>query len=363
MQWDREDIMAGNGAPSTGLKHRESFRYAPLPKTTEVILWIGTIAGFVVSVLSALNICNSACSDSATYTFFGLNIGWFGVLFFTVFIGTLALSHRFAWAELLFILQVFAASGAELRFIWLQKYVIGKWCPLCLSIAGLIYLMVIVLLHYEWRKARTRGATMKGTMKLMTAVMLAIVVGLSGTILGVKKNADAAELNLFLGKADSATVVYFVSDWFCPACRRTEPAIAKMYPKIASIAKVGFVDIPVHPETSNFTPYNMQSLVYEKGKYIQLRGALGELAKKTKAPSPDDINKATAPLGVKLHTINYADIASVMSWNENIFRTYEIRATPTVVVMNEKTRKHVNLVGENEISYQSVLKAIGEVEK
>jgi hypothetical protein len=31
--------------------------------------------------------------------------------------------------------------------------------------------------------------------------------------------------------------------------------------------------------------------------------------------------------------------------------------------MSEKPRKHVNLVGENEISYQSVLKTIAEVEK
>ena len=44
---------------------------------------------------------------------------------------------------------------------------------------------------------------MKAYMKLITAVMLAVVFGLSGAVLGVKKEAEAAELNMFLGKTDS----------------------------------------------------------------------------------------------------------------------------------------------------------------
>lgn len=340
-----------------------SIKYGGSSMKTEVVLWIGSIAGLIVSVMSALNICNSACSEAALYTFLGLEIGWFGVLFFSAFIGALALRSRFALAEKVFTLLVWAAAGAEIRFIWLQKYIIGKWCPLCLTIAALVYIMAIVLLLNEWYKTRTRRATMKVYIKFLATLMLAAILGLSGSILGVKKSAEAAELNLFLGKTDSSTVVYVVSDWFCPACRRTEPAIVKMIPEIAAVAKVGFVDIPVHPETSNFTPYNTQFLVHEKGKYIELRGALNRLALKTKTPSPEDVQKAVAPFGVKLHTMNYADIASGMSWNENIFHTYDIKATPTVVIMNEKTHKHVNLVGEKEITSQSVLKAMKDVEK
>ena len=331
--------------------------------TAVVVLWLGAIAGLVLSVMSALNICTSACSEVSLYTIFGLNFGWFGVVFFSVLIGTLALQHRFAWAEKLIIFFVFAAAGAELRFIWLQKYEIGRWCPICLSIAAAIYLMAIVLLLNKWYKMRSRRTNMKTYMKSIITVMLAVAFGLSGAVLGVKKVAEAAELNLFLGKTDSHTVVYFISDWFCPACRRTEPAIAKMYPQIAAIAKVGFVDIPVHPETTNFTPYNTQFLLYEKGKYIQLRGALADLAKKTKTPSPEDVQKAIAPYGVKLRSMNFADIESGIHWNESINLTYEIKATPTVVVMNEKTGKHLNLEGREDISYEAIIKAIAEVEK
>ena len=58
-----------------------------------------------------------------------------------------------------------------------------------------------------------------------------------------------------------------------------------------------------------------------------------------------------APYGVKLRTMNYADIASGMNWNETINRTFDIKATPTVVVSNTKTGKHLNLVGREDINY------------
>lgn len=342
---------------------RESGEFDTFPMAAETIMWLAAIAGLGLSVMSALNICNSACSEAALYKIFSLNLGWFGVVYFSALMGALFLQHRFVRMRMFVILLVCSAASAELRFIWLQKYVIGRWCPLCLSIAATVYLMAIVALLNERHKIRSRRINMRASVKYVITVMVGVVLGLSGAFLGVKKEAEAAELNMYLGKTDSHTVVYFVSDWFCPACRRSEPAVEKMYPKIAAIAKVGFVDIPVHPETSNFTPYNTQFLVYEKGKYIQLRWALSDLAKRTKTPAPEDVQKAIAPYGVKLRSMNYADIASGMNWNEKIFRTYEIKATPTVVVANEKTGKHINLVGENEISYEAIIKAIAETGK
>jgi thiol-disulfide isomerase/thioredoxin len=353
--------VADINSPRSGLW--ETIRYDFLSLTAGGVLWVGAIAGLILSIMSALNICTSACSEAALYTIFGLNFGWFGVVYFSLFIGALTIRSRFVWAQRLIILFVYAAAGAELRFIWLQKYVIGRWCPLCLSIAAVIYLMAIVVPLKEWSKMGLRRTNMRASIKHFMTVVLAVVVGLSGAVLGVKKEAEAAELNMFLGKMSSPTVVYFVSDWFCPACRRTEPAIAKMYPRIAAMAKVGFVDIPVHPETTNFTPYNTEFLVYEKAKYLSLRNALAELAKKTKTPSAEDVQRAIVPYGVKLRPMNYADIASGMKWNENIFRAYAIKATPTVVVANEKTGKHVNLVGEREISYEAIIKAIAETGK
>lgn len=330
---------------------------------TTSFLWLMLIAGLILSIMSALNICHTACSAVSEYKIFGLNFGWFGVIFFLALMAILALPARFVLAANLFMIMVYAAAGAELRFIWLQKYIIGKWCPLCLLIAAVIYSIAIITLSEKWKSIRLQGQNMRTYLKHAALIIITMTMGLSGAILGVQKEANAAELNLYLGKTDSQTVVYFISDWFCPACRRTEPAVAVMYPKLAAIAKLGFVDIPVHPETSNFTPYHLQFLVYEKAKYIQLRKALDDVSRKTKTPSPEDIQKAIAPLGVKLRTMSYAAIASGMDWNEAIFKKYEIKATPTVVVSNLKTGKHVSLVGEKEINYQSIFNAINETGK
>ena len=200
-------------------------------------------------------------------------------------------------------------------------------------------------------------------LKHTALLVFAFVAGLSCAIIGVRKEAEGAGIDTYLGKQDSQTIVYFISDWFCPGCRRIEPDIEKMYPEIARMAKIGFVDYPIHPETSNFTPYNLQFLVYEKGKYIQLRRALNELSLKTKAPTNEDVQAAVAPFGVKLRQLNFMDVVSGMKLNESIYRGFGVSATPSVVVTNTKTKKTRILVGDNQITRQAVRNAIAEVGK
>ncbi|MRR57069.1 MAG: hypothetical protein EG824_02475 [Deltaproteobacteria bacterium] len=345
------------------MKIQEFLLSGNFSRTAKLIFWLISTIGLTLSVMSVLQVCVSACSDVSLYTIFGVEFGWFGILFFATLLTLLILQSRSIWAGKLFVLLVYSAAGAELQFIRLQKYVIGSWCPLCLVIASGVFLALIFVLWENWRTLRLERAKMKTFLKHAAVIVFTVFLGLAGAIVGVKGQSEAQELNLFLGKTDSSTVIYFVSDWFCPACRRTEPAIEKMYPKIAEIAKVSFIDIPVHPETSNFTPYNLQFLVYEKAKYMQLRKALSELSEKTKTPSPEDVQAAVAPYGVKLRSMNFTDILSGMKWNETTYKTFEVKATPTVVVSNTKTGKHVNLVGENEIRYEAILKGITKVGK
>lgn len=330
-------------------------------RTAKLVFWLTSLTGLALSVMSVLQVCVSACSDVSLYTIFGAEFGWFGIVFFGAMLTLLILESRYTWARKLFVLLIYSAAGAELQFIWLQKYVIGSWCPLCLVIASGVFLAFVFVLFENWRTLRLERTKMKTFLKHAAVLVFTVFLGLAGAIVGVKGQSEAQELNLFLGKTDSSTVIYFVSDWFCPACRRTESALEKMYPKIAAIAKVSFVDIPVHPETSNFTPYNLQFLVYEKAKYMQLRKVLSELSEKTKTPSPEDVQAAVAPYGVKMRSMNFADILSGMKWNETTYKSFEVKATPTVVVSNTKTGEYVNLVGEKEIRYEAILKAIAKV--
>jgi len=318
------------------MKILESFVPEKFSRSAIYVFLLTSTLGLALSIMSVLEICTSACSDFSLHTIFGIQFGWFGILFFGTLLGVLSLRPLFAWAGMLYVLLIYTAVGAELRFIWLQKFVVGTWCPLCLVIASVVFLAFVFVLSEHWKTIRSEKDKMKTFLRHSAILTITVFLGLTGAILGVKGHADAQELNYFLGETDSATVVYFVSDWFCPACRRVEPAIEKMYPKIAEVAKVTFIDLPVHPETSNFTPYNLQFLVNEKTKYMQLHKALSELSMKTDTPTSKDIQAAIAPYGVILREMNFTDILSGMKWNEAIYRSFEIKATPTVVVSNAK---------------------------
>lgn len=325
-------------------------------------IWVAVSAGLVLSILSVLKVCAS-CSRFASFFIFGINFSWFGVGCFFAIAVLLALSRRYALADWLVSLFFFSAAGAEVWFIWVQKFVARQWCPICLGIAATVFLGCAVKLKQIIASSRTKGGTMKIFFKTGIALLAVAALGFAGAVLGVKEEPKTAGLDLFLGNKESATTVYFVSDWFCPGCRRSEGRIERMIPEIASRVRISFVDFPIHNETLNFTPYNLQFLSFEKEKYFELRKALFELAKKTDKPSPEDVQAAVAPLGVKLREVSYADILTGMKANMTVYEGWHIESTPSVVVVNTNTQKSKILVGEWKMRAKPVKAAIDEVEK
>ena len=334
-----------------------------LEKKLPLLYWLAVIAGLGLSITSQLKIC-SACSATANFTIFGQEFGWFGIAFFVVLMAASAFRNRFAAADWLALLMVFSAAGAETRFIWLQKYVIGEWCPICLWIAAVVFTAAVILFFEKYQHFKRTGGEMKAFLKQISVMSLAFILGLTVAILGVsKQDADAAAVNQFLGKVDSTTTVYFVSDWFCPVCQKVEPRIEQIFPEIAKTARVSFVDFPIHRETLNFTPYNLQFIFYEKEKYLDLRKALAALALKTRNPTAADVQQAVAPLGVTVREMNYADILYGMQADQAVYKGFGVKATPSVVVTDSKTKKTKILVGDNEINLQAIKTAINTVRK
>lgn len=332
------------------------------PSFSNIVIWAATAAGLCLSIVSVFKICSS-CSATAQYRVFGLDFSWFGVAYFVALAIVMLFRMRYSWADWIALLLLFASAGAELRFIWIQKYEIGQWCPICLSIAIAIFIACIAISCDIYEKISAKGATMKSRLLYIVFAVLCFWLGLGTAFVGVRKEAEAAELNLFLGKASSPTTVYFISDWFCPSCRKIEPSIEKMYPELAKSARISFVDLPVHRETLNFTPYNLQFIAYEKAKYMSLRKALTSLSLKTKNPSEAEVQAAVTPLGVKLRQVSYADTLYGMQSNLTVYRGYGVNATPSVVVANSKTKKSKVLVGDNQISEARIKAAIEEVGK
>lgn len=342
------DLLPGSGNPI------ERKFYLP-----GLMLWLSVVAGLVLSVVSLYKICSS-CSETANYRVFGMDFGWFGIGFFTLTVLAVAMRRRFAWIGTL---MLFASAGAETRFIWIQKYEIGQWCPICLSIAAAVFFSCIGITWDTFNNSSAKGVTMKSKLVYIVLVSLFFVTGLGAAVTGVKKDAEAAGLDLFLGKKSASTTVYFVSDWFCPACRKAEPAIERIYPEIAKSVRISFVDFPIHNETLNFTPYNTQFLAYEKNKYISLRKALSALSARTKNPTEADVKAAIEPLRVKLRQMNYSDTLYGMQANLMVYRGYNVQFTPTVVIVSEKTKKSRLLVGPAQINPAAVKAAIADVDK
>jgi hypothetical protein len=156
--------------------------------TLSILLWIAVSAGWLVSIFSVIEeMClATACRDTAGFTIFGFNMGWFGIAYFSLILALLWLRNRvyvLVWA---FAAMVFTGIGAELRLLWIQKYVIGGWCPLCVTICCSLFIAALLLLIEKIKKAGSMQGRWKNLLGWMTFVVTMIATGLVIAIIGVK---------------------------------------------------------------------------------------------------------------------------------------------------------------------------------
>lgn len=327
----------------------------------------GLAAGLILSVASALNFCAvDACSEAHKYALLGIPMPFLGIGFFIVAGILYELSTVKTFIKPLFVLLIFCASGAEIAFILIQKFRIQRWCPLCLGVAAAVYFVALVTSFEGVKnmisKVNQRGITMMPLVKKIVTIVLVFTAGFFLAYRGMEKgDAEESVPKIFLGKQDSSVEIFIITDWFCPACQKAEQEIEKALPALEKRAKVFFVDVPIHPETLNYTPYNLSFLSYEKNKYMELRKALLGLTKKTKEPTPEDVKGVIARLDVVYKPLSFLDATKGMKFYEAVSREFKVSATPTVVVKDTKTGKVTKLIGIKEINEPSMMKAVDQV--
>jgi hypothetical protein len=157
-------------------------------RVLSILLWIAVSAGWLVSIFSVIEeMClASACRDTAGFTIFGFNMGWFGIAYFTLILVSLWLRKKiylFAWA---LAAMVFTGIGAELRLLWIQKYVIGSWCPLCVTICCTLFIAALLLLIEKIKEAGSEQGRGKNLLGWMAFVAAMIAAGLAIASIGVK---------------------------------------------------------------------------------------------------------------------------------------------------------------------------------
>ncbi len=238
---------------------------------------------------------------------------------------------------------------------------------MCLAVAFCVYAAGIVLAAGSVSDARKGGGSRR-EMALRLApkaafLAAAMFAGLALSFLGLGNPAasHAQSIPTALGRPDSDDEVYVFTDWFCPACRAAEPDMDRAYANIVMRARLLFIDQPIHAESMNYIPYNLSFLVREKGKYLEIRKALSKLALRTKEPTPEDVQKAVAPLGVTYRPLNYADVNAAMKYFQAVAKAFRVDGTPTIAVYNRKAKTTKILTGANELTYPNIVMAVSGV--
>ncbi len=337
-----------------------------LDRVVQLLLFVGLL----LTIVSNLGLCTSACTQVHQYKFFGFNFELLGVFFFVPLLLLHLLFHQNPLFQLFFACAVAGAVGAEINFILVQKYIIGAWCPICLSIAstiGAIALLQYIRFTYGsiYLDSSTQGQKMLKSLSKFSLTSLCLVVGFMISFVAVFKPersfAEGVDDEVpYFGNAASPVEVFIITDWFCPACKEAEPILDPLYPRIMKESRLYFIDYPVHPESLNFVPYDLSFMIREKQKYLKLRKALARLAKKTKEPTAKQVEDAIKLYKVDYKPLNFADVNEGMKFMEGIIKTFKVKATPTVVVANRKKLNAKKLTGKD-INKENIMQAIAEL--
>jgi len=157
-------------------------------RALSIVLWLAVISGWLVSIFSVIqDMCMvSACRDTAGFTVFGFNMGWFGIAYFSLVLIVQWLRKNDRRLDGVLSVLLFSGIGAELRLLWIQKYVIGGWCPICVTICCALFVAAILLVVEKVQGAGLLPGGRKGLPVWLALALTMIAAGLAVAILGVK---------------------------------------------------------------------------------------------------------------------------------------------------------------------------------
>ena len=157
-------------------------------RAMSILLWLAVSTGLAVSIFTLVEeLClATACSDAASFTLFGVGMGWFGIAYFSLILLFLWLRQKVYLLDWVFSAMIFSGIGAEFRLLWIQKYVIGSWCPLCVTICFALFLAAILLFIEKVQDTRSGQGRVKSLLGWLAFMMAMIAIGLAIAVAGVK---------------------------------------------------------------------------------------------------------------------------------------------------------------------------------
>lgn len=186
------------------------------------------------------------------------------------------------------------------------------------------------------------------------------LIGLS-TAVGADNSGAAYDLSsskIWLGNARSRIEIYFVSDWYCPYCRKAESAIEEMLPVVGKVSRYTFADLPVHRESNGFVPYNLSLLLHGKKRYLSARHALLNVAGKTRNPDDTTIRAALEQKGINYKMASFSDIFQTTNQITTLLQVFGVKMTPSALIRNSRTGELKILEGTELIQKSIVMATI-----
>lgn len=356
-----------------------------------IVNYLLPIIILALSILSATGLCMGGCNALSNYRLFGTSFAVSGVGFAVLLLVGVYLGDRFRWAPLAVDLLVAAGLGAELYFVAIQKLVVKKWCPICLTIAATLVVFAIMrginayrrrdikasagMSHTAWMINRA-GKTALLLLLVLSGFMVAIVsVGKKSVALSQQAReleATAAQLarqvpnplttaDVWFGNRMSPVEVYFVSDWYCGFCRKVEPIIESALPLLAEKVHYTWIDMAIHQESLNVIPYGLQALLNDKPNYLKTRRTLMRLTASNQVLNEDSIRAGLKQAGIPVSDLDKGALSLLYMDGTMFARSAGVTQTPSVIIVNTKTGQRQLLTGSDQITGENLLKAVAGV--
>ena len=325
-------------------------------------------AALLLGAFSWMSLCSHACVRTHDYLLYGYAFESIGLPFFAALLTAHLFARKSPAAHLIAACLLCAALGAEIVFIYTQKYKIGSWCPICLTIAGTLITAAsayLYIFYQNYKDLLKMEVAMHSLWKGSSAAIF-FTFGFFFAFFGISSQTElqAAEANvkdnIAFGQPSSPLEVYIFTDWRCTACRNLEPVFESAARKLMGVARITFVDYAVHPDSLNFTPYNLSFMVNNKPNYFALRKALGDLGASTRKPTDQQIQALASRQGTQYTQLGYADVALGIQYFNHLVKQLHVQGTPSVVVFNKTTKKMKKLEGEEDISEAKIMESVNK---
>jgi protein-disulfide isomerase len=349
-----------------------------------------------LSGLSATGLCKGACSALSDFRLFGNDFAVGGAVYAVLILIAVYFAEKNDIFNLVVNLLIAAGIGAELWFIAIQKFIVLKWCPVCLLIATSLFLFAILRIVVAAKTKPTADNTIPRNKWLTIQygktplLFLAIAMGFSTALVSVgrknvslsssAKELDAATVSstpaeaatesaqapsfykkdIWFGDKNSRYEVFFVTDWYCGYCRGMEPAIEKMLPDLGKKARYTWLDLPIHRQSLNIVPYAMNTLLSDKGNYIRARKILYNLTKEGKDVTEMQIRSALEMAGIKAAELPRDMAKNTFLQGVLLCKANGANQTPAAIIIDTGTGARKVLNGSAEITRENLLRAVSE---